>query len=824
MKISLQWLKDYVKLPDDLDQIVDRLTFSGFEVEAIERQDKGLEKVVVGEILERKQHPNADRLSLTKINVGAADPLEIVCGAQNIAVGQKIPVALIGAVIPNGLEIKAAKIRNVASSGMLCSLDELLLPKEWQAEDGIFQLPKEAKVGTPLAKQLGRDDVILSLNITPNRGDGLSHVGIAREIAALFDGSVKLPEIKAESKTAGKFKCSVENIVGGDLCPQYFGRMIEGVKIGPSPAWLKKKLESIGARSINNVVDITAFVMFEMGQPLHAFDADRISSGNEIKVAVRKAKAGEKFRTLADKEVELEAHDLVIAAGAEQRAVALAGVMGGLNSEVHDGTTNVFLEAAEFHPVSVRKTGRRLNLLTDAGYRFERGVDSGRVEWAMNRATDLILELAGGKASPAVHASGSELPPLASVRLRHAEVQKLLGKAPDMEKMVRILRALCFPAELAAGEPGVLSVQVPRWRKDVRRSVDLVEEVGRIWGYEHLEPKLPLGGIGAEEPKESKRRSYFQMRRIRRHFTSLGFFEALNHGFTSPKELGLFLSPEECQGLVELANPVSEDYSVLKPSLLGGLLRNVAHNFAHKRRDLRLFEIRRSFKAATAPGKDPRTDTGITERLELALVMSGKDVDESWDGKPVEVDFFHLKGTLETLYDLLNISALPMTPGATCSYLHPGQSATLELGKIKVGTLGRLHPRVEKNYEFEQPVYALELDLERLLSDESKMAAFHAYGNFPFVERDFSALVKEEVNAQKIRSVVTKAAKPLLKDFHYFDVYKGARVPEGHVSYAFRVTLGADDHTLTDAEIAGTQEKIMKELEKEFQAKFAGLS
>lgn len=828
MKISLKWLKDYAVLPQEVtpEEIARKLTFSGFEVEAVERQDRGFEKVVVGEILERNQHPNADRLSLTKINVGTGTPLEIVCGAQNIAAGQRIPVALVGATIPNGLEIKAAKIRGVASSGMLCSLDELCLPKEWQAEDGIYQLPKDAPIGTPLAKFLGLDDVILTLNVTPNRGDGLSHVGIAREVAALFGGTVKTPEPKVEAKS-GKFRCAVENTAGKDLCPQYYGLMVEGVKVGPSPEWLRKKIESVGLRSINNVVDVTAFVMFEMGQPLHAFDADRIKHAvNEIQITVRSAKAGEGFHSLSDKKVELAAGDLVIAAGKSgENAVALAGVMGGLNSEVHDGTVNVFLESAEFHPVSVRKTGRRLNLLTDAGYRFERGVDAGRVQWAIQRAAQLIVEVAGGSVGQAAQWKGEELGALPSIRLSHGEVQKLLGKAPDMNTMVRVLRSLGFPAEPAAGEQNVVNVQVPRWRRDVRRPTDLVEEIGRIWGYENLEARLPLGGIGAEEPRESKRRSYFQIRRVRRHLTSLGFSEALNHGFTSPKELSLLLAPEEMNGVVELANPVSEDYSVMKPSLLPGLLRNVHHNFAHKKRNVRLFEVRRTFRGAEKPvHKDARLDTGVVERLELALVMTGKDVDESWDGKPVDLDFFHLKGTLETLFDLLGNSSIQMAPGTSVSYLHPGQSATLQLGNRALGSLGRLHPRIEKNYEFDQAVFALELDLERLLSDDTKLPVFKSYGNFPLVERDFSVLVKEEVNAQRIRSVVTKAAKPLLKDFHFFDVYKGSRVPEGHVSYAFRVILGADDHTLADQEIAGTQEKIMKELEKEFQAKFAGLS
>jgi phenylalanyl-tRNA synthetase beta chain len=824
MKVSIAWLKDYVNLPADAspEELSSRLTFAGLEVEGIASLAKGFDKVVVGEILERNQHPNADRLSLTKINVGAEAPLEIVCGAQNIKAGQKIPVAMVGALIPNGLEIKPAKIRGVPSQGMLCSLDELLLPKEWQAEDGIYQLPLDAKVGTPLAEFLGRNDTILEINVTPNRGDALSHLGVARDAAALFGTSAKLPEPKV-TETEGKVASSVEVAAGKELCPQYHGRLIEGVKIGPSPAWLKKKLEAVGLNSINNVVDITAFVMMEMGQPLHAFDADKLRmGGNGVKVAVRLAKEGEKFVTLADKEVELLPTDLVIAAGEKQTAVALAGVMGGKNSEVDSGTVNVFLESAEFHPVRVRKTGRRLNLLTDAGYRFERGVDSGRVAWALDRATALIIDLAGGQARRKVSEGAPESLP--SIRLRLADIERLLGKAPDLQTVIQILRGLGISCEVAAGEQNVVNVQVPAWRKDLKRSVDLVEEVARIWGFDKLGSHLPLGGLGAGEQKDSRRRSYFQIRRVRRHLASLGFFEALNYGFTSPAMLKKAHSDDELKGLVEVANPVTTDYSVMKPSLLTGLLENVRQNFAHRHRDLRLFEMRRTFSARVNPTDDARTSTGVEEDIQLALLMTGAEVDEFWQGKPTAVDFYSVKGALESIFEMLGTGGVQFQPGTDRSFLHPGQSATILLGNRPIGVVGRLHPRVEKNFELEQDVFYSELRVEALVSDEKHARLFKEYSNFPLVERDFSALVKDDVTASKIRALVTKAAKPLLKDFLFFDVYKGSRVPEGHVSYAFRVVLGASDHTLTDAEITSTQEKIMKELQKEFQAKFAGLS
>lgn len=828
MKISLQWLKDYVNIPADIspEEVARKLTFAGLEVEGLTNLAQGLEKVVVGQILERNKHPNADRLSLTKIDVGTGTPLSIVCGAQNIAAGQKIPVAMIGAKIPNGLEIKATEIRKVPSQGMLCSLDELLFPKEWQAEDGIYILDEKAVVGTPLADYLDRNDWIFEVNVTPNRGDALSHFGIARDVAALLGVTAKLPEPMV-SEQAVSIPASVSVKAGKDMCPRYFGRVIEGVKIGPSPYWLRKRLESVGLRSINNVVDATAFVMFEMGQPLHAFDAKKLKgSSDRIEVTVRAASAGEKFQTLAQKQVDLEAGDLLIAAGPKEEGVALAGVIGGANSEVDDQTTSVFLESAEFHPVRVRKTGRRLATLTDAGYRFERGVDSGRVDWALNRCTDLIVQLAGGKAGKMVFSEGSQIQePAAQIRLGLADLQKTLGRAPELLRVIQILRGLQFPCEAAAGVQGVVMVQVPRWRKDIKRTIDLVEEVARIWGFENLESKLPAGGVADSEAVELRRRSYFQLRRIRRHLASLGFFEALNYGFTSREQLLKVHSEAELTEAVELANPVSADYSVLKPSLVVGLLQNVAHNFAHKHRDLRLFETRRVFRKTSAPQyNDPRLETGVQEEMHTALLMTGAEVDEFWQGQATSVDFYSIKGALESIFELFGLGGIQFQTGADRSFLHPGQAATLLVGNKPFGYVGRLHPRVEKNFDFEQDVYYAEFRLDALLSNDRKIYTFREFSLFPEVERDFSVLVKDSVNAKMIRALVAKTLKPLLQDFHFFDVYKGSRVPAGHISYAFRVVLGAMDHTLTDNEISTAQDKVMKELEKEFQAKFAGLS
>jgi phenylalanyl-tRNA synthetase beta chain len=448
------------------------------------------------------------------------------------------------------------------------------------------------------------------------------------------------------------------------------------------------------------------------------------------------------------------------------------------------------------------------------------------VDWALQRVTDLILQMAAGKAGKIVQAEGSDqLETTPQLRLRTSEIQRLLGKAPEQSRVIQILRGLQFPCEAAAGEPGVVSVQVPRWRKDIKRPVDLIEEVARIWGFENLESKLPLGGVAETEAVESRRRSYFQVRRIRRHLASLGFFEALNYGFTSPEILAKVHSESELKDAVVVANPVTADHSVMKPSLLSGLLVNLAYNLAHGRHDLRLFETRRVFKKGIAgTGADPRTETQVQEEMHLGLLMTGAEVDEFWQGKASVVDFYSIKGTLESIFELLEIEAIQFQPGAGESFLHPGQCATLLAQNKPIGTLGRLHPRVEKSFDFEQDVFYAEFKLDAILRNERRISTFREFSHFPEVERDFSVLVKDSVNAQMIRQLVNKSLKPLLRDFHFFDVYKGSRVPDGHVSYAFRVVLGAMDHTLTDAEIGQAQQKVMKELEKEFHAKFAGLS
>lgn len=824
MKISLSWLKEYVDLPAGLapEELARRLTFAGFEVEAIQRQADGLDKVFVGELLEVKQHPNADRLSLTKVNVGDAlgtgEILGIVCGAKNIKVGQKVPVATVGAVIPNGLEIKASKIRGEPSAGMLCSPAELKIEAKEGAE-GILILAPEAKVGQPFAEYLGLDDVIFEINVTPNRGDALSHFGIAREVAAIFGLRVRFPEPQVEEKKAPV----AVGITSRDtaLCPVYFARYVEGVKVGPSPDWLRKRIEALGLRSVNNVVDVTSFVLYETGQPIHAFDANTIEMQGRIAITVRAAREKEDFSTISHKQIRLDPQDIVIGAGPQgEMAAALGGVMGSDRTEVSETTRNVLIESADFNAAHIRKTNRGHALMTDAAYRFERGVDPARIRWAADRAAALIQKVAGGYVSELFSSPESEANVVVkrpAVGLTAANIARVLGVNPGLDRAQKILETLGF-AVARAGER--LDVTPPTWRRDIECAEDLVEEVGRIWGYENLVASVPHGMVPF---RENVAEWNAQTNTLRRLLAAQGFSEALNFSFSSREAEALVLGKEATAALVEMQGIQGKEFNVMKSSLVPGLLRNVSQNLARGRTHVALFEIRTCFSQAGGARKDTKLDTGVAETERLAIAVTGPALVEDWEGKREVADFYSLKGIVETLFEAFGRRGIQWNARELPAYLHPGQAAALFLGNRAFGAVGRVHPRVEKALDLGQAVYVAEMELGRLVSNAPVQHRFKAFSRFPTVERDFSATVKDSVDSATLRALALKSAKPLARDVRFFDVYRGERVPAGHVSYAFRVLLSAEDHTLTDKEISDAQAAIMRTLEKEVGAKFAGL-
>lgn len=815
MKISFNWLKDYVHLAEDVtpEQVGDKLTFSGNELEGVEKQGAGLEQVFVGEILEIAPHPDADRLQVTKtITSPGGEPLQIVCGARNIKVGQRIPVAVIGASLPNGLAIKASKIRGVPSQGMLCSAEELHLQVE-QKEEGIFVLPEDAPVGENFATYMGFDDTILDISVTPNRGDVLSHIGMGREVAAVYQTKVRIPDFKTPATRQNSGNVSIANEVGDD-CPLYLGQLVEGVKVAPSPPWLKAKIESVGLRSINNVVDITSFVMFEVGQPLHAFDADLLRESGEIQIKIRNGKKEDVFHSISHEKHQLTENDIVIAAGKEgQIPAALAGVMGAADTEVSEKTVNVLLESAVFSQARVRKTAKRTNIQSDASYRFERQVDQSKVRWALDRAASLLVEIAGGQAFEPVVCETKALVSPADIALSLSRMRAFLSLDLTESEVIGILHRLGFCVEKLAEDK--LQVFVPPHRHDIELAEDVMEEIARVHGYANIPARLPVGMF--KEVKQAAQHLE-EKNKIRENLTASGFFEAVNFSFSNRNILGNFYEVTDAD---EIDNPVSQDFTHLKRSLLPGLWENVLFNVKHQYKDLRFFEIRKVFFPDQSR-VDEKLDTGYREHTSLALMATGSVLDEHWSSFNHSYDFFELKGALENCFGVLRRKGLQFGKKEAPSYFHPGQTASLRLGKAAIGFIGRLHPRLEK--EVGQPIFAAEINLDDALEQRSAKLKYKHFSKSPRVERDFSCVIANSVAGTDILQAVQKVGKPYVTNAFFFDSYTGDRVPEGHVSYAFRVVLDSGERTLTDKEIHEVQDKIMSKLEADFSATFAGRS
>ncbi len=847
MKISLSWLKEYVDLPQNVtaDKIAEKLTYAGLEVEAIEDQGMGLDKVFVGAVLEKRQHPNADRLSLTKVSVGKAlgdeeKILHIVCGAQNIAKGQKVPVATIGAVIPDGLEIKLSKIRDETSEGMLCSPTELKINHP-EGEKGIYILDNSAETGTPFAEYLGKNDVVFDLSITPDRGDALSHIGVARDLAALFDCKLKIPEPRL-SEMESPCEVSITSEIPKH-CPAYFVRYIEGVKVGPSPSWLRKRIEAIGLRSTNNVVDISTYVMFEIGQPIHTFDANTLVEDNRIKITIRDGKEGEEFLTISHRELNLNSNDIVIAAGEkEQITAAMAGVMGSNQTEVSDATSNILIESAIFDAARVRATSRNYTMLTDAAYRFERKVDPARLAWACDRTAELIVKVAGGKVGHRVENAEAKTAlevntHTITVSLR--EITRLLGKAPEPATITKLIGRLGFGVK-ALGEEGFVFT-VPTWRNDVHVAEDIIEEIIRLWGFDKLTSKLPEAFVKNETAVTVQER---QLRTIRKLLTAWGFSEALNFTFTNMEAelLGLnnwlkasksiddeVIQKELDKDFVRLESPLGESFNLLRRDLLPGLVRNARLNASHRMHDIRFFEIRPTFHSVGPTKKsDPRTETLTKENLRLAFLAGGATIHEDWQGEKDSIHFYDMKGWLELVLGAFGKQSgvrfvKPDKVEEIPYHMHPGQTALLMQGNRPLGYVGQVHPYVCKQNDIRVNLYGADLDLNWALSFEERKHRFKTFGKFPNVERDFSATVAESISADNLRNTIKSSVKDLLRDIKFFDVYRGERIPKGHVSYAFRVVLGSDKGTLADKEVQDVQQKIISTLQDKYQAQFAGL-
>ncbi|MCX7721858.1 MAG: phenylalanine--tRNA ligase subunit beta [Verrucomicrobiae bacterium] len=821
MKVTFNWLKQYVEFGWSPEELAERLTMLGMEVESMQKLPGEFDGVVVAQVLTKEKHPNADKLTVCRVFDGKTER-QIVCGATNFNTGDKVPLILPGYALPprpgqtEPVTIKASKIRGIESHGMMCSGLELGLSEDGS---GLMILPPDAPVGQPLAEFLGRTppDVVYDLEITPNRPDLNSVVGIAREIAALTGNKLRMPEVNVVETTVPVETLVSVQIEAPELCPRYTARVIQGVKVGPSPAWLRTLLEKVGIRSINNVVDATNFVMMELGQPLHAFDYNLIARDRTGKpaIVVRRARPGEQFVTLDGQQHTLTDQMLLIAD--PEKPVALAGIMGGQNSEINERTVDVLIESAYFNPSNIRRTSKALGLRTDASYRFERGADIEISSWASLRCAQLILDTAGGQLAKGV----VDVYPLKSERvqitLRHKKTNELLGITIPAEEQVRLLLALGLTevsTSPAAGTRESTTFAVPSWRIDLKREVDLIEEIERLYGVEKVPPTPPRGAIGSN-PFDAV---YDQIVEAKRILAGLGLDEAQGQTLVSSAACSLWRSE-----LVELANPLSSEMNALRPSLIPGLLDILRHNVAHKNRDIALFEVGRVFSrtpdaAISAAGDNSATARAarmpFREQWRVAIALTGCRNPVFWSGEDREAKFdtYDLKGLVEEFLERFGLRGITYTRRAEPTELFIESATALLGGKLALGELGQLHPLLARRYDLRDPVLIAELNMELLLAHRDKTKTFKPLPVFPAIRRDVAMIVREEITHDAVLAAIKRAKPPHLEHVELFDVFRGGTVPPGHKSVAYAFTYRAPDRTLTDAEVNSLHQQLVTAL------------
>ena len=794
MKFSENWLREWVDPGVDRETLCRRLDMIGLEVESVAELGAGLDQVVVAQILGAERHPEADRLQICQVDTGSGT-VQIVCGAPNARAGLKAPLAQIGAVLPNGMAIKAARLRGVDSQGMLCSAKELGLDQD---ASGLMELPADAPVGTPLATFLGLPDASIELGLTPNRADCLGLRGIAFDVAACFGRGVNAPAIHPVAPVHDQMRAV--RLDAPDLCPRYIGRVITGIDARAStPVWMAERLRRGGVRPISIAVDVTAYVMLELGQPMHAFDQARLVGD----IRARRATAGEKLILLDGREVEVDEEFLVIAD--DSGAIALAGIMGGQGSRVTDDTVDVFLEAAHFAPAAIIGRARRLGMHTDASHRFERGVDPELPRLAIERATALLLDIAGGQPGPLVEAaSADQLPRRDAVSLRRQRIGRLLGISVDDAEVERILATLGMQVTATAGG---WSVTPPGWRFDIAIEEDLIEEVARIHGYDRIPARAPAGELAPALPSESR----LADSRLRACLASRGWQEALTFAFVEGALLDRWQLDEP---RVELANPLSAELAVMRPSLLPGLIDALAYNRARQQERVRLFELGRSFHL--------KHDDFSGEIDRIAMVMAGQADAEQWGTGKRAADFHDLKGDLEALIALGGESARwRFEPATDVSWLHPGRAARIIRDDVVVGFAGALHPTLQKALDLgSDAVHVAEIGLEALRQARVPVAA--GLSRFPQVRRDIAVLVADSVPYAQLAATVRQAVGEHLEDLRVFDEYRGKGLPDGLKSIAMGLILRHPSRTLTDEDADLAVDSAVQALKKAFQAELRG--
>lgn len=810
MKISLEWIKrllpDLKVAPAVLEK---RLNASGVEVASVTRPQDGLTDVVVAEVRKVEPHPDANRLKVTEVYDGTRSH-QVVCGAPNVEAGLKVPFAPVGTELPNGLKLEARPIRGVESSGMLCSADELGLGVK---SEGLMILKPRLKPGRPLAEALRLKDAIFELELTPNRADLLSHVGVARELAALFD--LKLPAARTKVKEAGPAHGVTVRVEAKDRCPLYACRVIQGVKVGPSPVEVQQRLLALGQRPVSNVVDATNLALLELGHPLHAFDLAKLEGAPKPTIRVRLARAGEQIRLLDGSTQTLSDDDLVIAD--DRGPVALAGVMGGSESEVSDETTDIVLESALFDARGVRRTSKRHALHTEASHRFERGVDPQGVLEALEHCAHLVLELAGGEIAKGVGSAGSIPKTEQLVPIRPERASVLLGREVTRQEVRGALRRLGLKAAAGASVPkkktqgleDAIWFRPPSWRRDLTREVDLIEEVARLGGYDAIPSLMPDVAAAVRTRAHRPRLDA----RLQLDLAGLGFQQLLSLGFASPGDAERFGVAEGA--LVELLNPLGEETRCLRFSLLPALLQAAQRNQDQlpSRTDLRLFEIGRVF-TWTGPDAQPH------EENRLGLLMRGHRHARSWSGSDAQVDAFDLKGVAERIVDRAGLSKAVRFERHELSFMHPRATARIWCGDRVLGAMGQVHPDVMQAYDLEgPPVYVAELSMD-VLAEGAHRHPFRRVSPHPPAQRDLSFVVSKEVPVADLLATIREAGRVFdLESVQVFDVFEGKNVPEGHRSIAVALTYRAPNRTLTAQEVEAAQTDVVARLESEHGAK-----
>lgn len=795
MKIPVSWLSQYVDFNIPLDEFVSRMVMIGNGVEGTERLDGGMEKVVVGHILSVEKHKNADSLQVCQVDVGT-ETVQIVTGATNIKPGDYVPVALDGSVLPDGKRIKAGKLRGEPSRGMLCSSVELNVPTELYescGEEGILIFHQPHTPGEPVQPILGIDDTVIDFEILANRPDCLSVQGMARESAVALGQEIHMPEI-AVRESGGDVNEHIRiTVADADLCPRYCARVVRNVKIGPSPDWMRRALFAAGVRPINNIVDITNYVMLEMGQPMHAFDLSYIRGGEII---VRRAKAGETLRTLDEKERQLSENMLVIADG--EGATGLAGIMGGEGSEITENTREILFEAACFDRASVRQTGRGLGMRTEASGRFERGVSVHGVRRALDRAAQLVEELGAGEVVSGVvdvYPTPKEIAPIA---VATDYIRNLTGVAiPDAE-MVRILSALNMKVELA---DGMMQVLPPSFRQDIETGADLAEEVLRVYGYD----KIPSTAMRAAVSQGRRGAKRDMERRLIGLLCGAGYLEAKTYSFQSPRIFDqLCLDADDpLRKCIVLRNPLGEDYSIMRTTLLGSMLQTLSLNISRNNPGCGFFELNVRFIPTQLPVVDQLPD----EKPTLALGLYGD-----------ETDFYDIKGMVEMLLASYGLEGRASWRKSAANYLHPGRAAELLLDGQVIGQVGEAHPDVLENFDIPRRVYLAEIDILKVVQLSSGMGEVVALPKYPAVTRDLALVMREDIPAGDVLEAIRTAAGKLIEKVEIFDIYVGAPIEAGYKSIAFSMVLRAADHTLTEEEIEGAFKRVVKACAAQFDA------